>query len=153
MHTHTNIYSYIHILTYAYLYTLIHTYILMHTYMQISYILGVTHRSANLSERSFPLLISRIEARDLKNVEIIGIYENWFYFISVFYFVQILTSNVPIYFCFSYVVSSGKNDPFVTIKMDTFEYTTHHLEGAGSNVEWDFALHPITINASDALLK
>lgn len=79
---------------------------------------GVTHRSANLSERSFPLLISRIEARDLKNVEIIG-----------------------------------KNDPFVTIKMDTFEYTTHHLEGAGSNVEWDFALHPITINASDALLN
>lgn len=81
---------------------------------------GESHFSPNygLSERSFPLLISRIEARDLKNVEIIG-----------------------------------KNDPFVVIKMGSFEFTSHHLEGAGANCEWDYSNKPLTLDASDALLN
>ncbi len=52
-----------------------------------------------------------------------------------------------------YVSHIGKNDPFVVIKMDYFEFTSHHLESAGSRCEWDYSAKPLSIDVSDAMLK
>ena len=61
-HVHPSIYACIHMVS--------------HGYSSFpSLFAGNTHYTSQygLSERSFPLLITRVEARDLKNVEIIGI--------------------------------------------------------------------------------